>query len=121
MIFLRKLTNLLLILILVSYAGFFAFLNSDPIYINLPYFGEFKAPGSIAFVLTFVVGALFSALYFAMDAIRKSFEIRRNKKELSVLKRPMPSDNLEINKRRNKDDLPIYTDEKEFSPPSPNL
>jgi uncharacterized integral membrane protein len=102
MVFLRKLLSLLLILFAITYAGFFAFLNSAPIYVNLPYFGEYKAPGAVSFILAFVMGALFAMLYFGLDSMKKSFELRRRGRELSALKRDQHGDDTEFSSRRGK-------------------
>ena len=83
----KKFLNLILILACMSYIAFFAYLNVDTIYINLPYIGEFRIPAAVAFLCTFVAGAIFSGFYFVIDTAKKSFEIKRSRKELSYLQR----------------------------------
>jgi hypothetical protein len=69
----------------MSYIAFFAYLNVDTIYVHLPYVGEFRIPAALAFLSAFISGAIFSAFYFLADTARKSFEIKRSRKELSAL------------------------------------
>jgi len=80
MYLLRRLASLFIVLAAITYAGFFAFLNSAPVYVILPYFGEMQTSGAVSYLLTFVAGALFASLYFVLDWTRLHFEIRRHRR-----------------------------------------
>lgn len=80
MYLLRKLASLILILGAITYAGFFAFLNSAPAYVVLPFYGEVKTSGAISYLLAFLAGALFASAYFVLDWTRKYMELRRHRR-----------------------------------------
>jgi uncharacterized integral membrane protein len=83
----KKFINLLFILACISYLAFFSYLNVETIYVHFPYIGEFRLPAAVAFLCTFIAGAVFSGFYFLLDTAKKSMEIKRNRKELYALRR----------------------------------
>jgi uncharacterized integral membrane protein len=83
MSYLRRLISFVVVLAFLSYGGYFGFLNTDKVYVNIPYFGEYRVVGSLAFLASFVLGALFAALFFGYDFFRKTFEVHKSRRALS--------------------------------------
>jgi uncharacterized integral membrane protein len=82
MSYLRRLVSFLFISVFIGYSAYFGILNMEKLYVNVPFFGEYRVVGFLAFVTAFVLGGLFAALFFGYDFFRKSFEIRRSRKAL---------------------------------------
>ena len=80
MSFVRRFINFLAVLFVMGYGGYFGFLNMDRVYVHVPLIGEYRIPSFLAFLITFLLGALFAAVFFGYDFFRKSFELRRTRK-----------------------------------------
>jgi uncharacterized integral membrane protein len=87
MSYLRRFLSFLVVLISIAYGGYFGFLNMDKVYVNIPYFGEFRIAGFLAFLGAFILGALFAAIFFGYDFFRKSFEVHKSRRALSKIHR----------------------------------
>lgn len=83
MSFIRRFFHFILVLFGISYGGYFGFLNMDKVYVNVPFLGEFRVAGFLAFLAAFIVGAIFAAVFFGYDFFRKSFEVHRSRRALS--------------------------------------
>jgi hypothetical protein len=83
MSYLRRFISFLIVLVGMGYGGYFGFLNMDRVYVNVPYFGEYRVAGFLAFLTSFIVGALFAAVFFGYDFFRKSFEVHKSRRALS--------------------------------------
>lgn len=83
MIYLKRLISIVLILTGIAYAGYFSWHNMDIVRIDVPLLGEFHVAGCIAYLACFVVGALFATLFLSIELARKSFQLRKSRKELS--------------------------------------
>jgi len=83
MSYLRRLISFVVVLICLGYGGYFGFLNMDKVYVNVPYFGEYRVAGFLVFLACFILGALFAAVFFGYDFFRKSFEVHKSRRELS--------------------------------------
>jgi len=84
MFLLRRLFGFWLILLLLSAGGIAAFFNQEPIVIRLPYFGPYTTPLGLALIISFAIGASVVVFYFSLEVMKKSFEIRRLKKEIRL-------------------------------------
>ncbi len=82
MSYIRKFFSFVLVLLGLGYGGYFGYLNMDKVYVNVPYLGEFRVAGFLAFLTAFIVGALFAAVFFGYDFFRKSFEVHRSRRAL---------------------------------------
>jgi uncharacterized integral membrane protein len=80
MSFVRRFLNFLVIIFVMGYGGYFGFLNMERVYVHVPLFGEYRIPSFLAFLITFLLGALFAAVFFGYDFFKKSFELRRTRK-----------------------------------------
>ncbi len=80
MSFVRRFINFLAVCFVIAYGGYFGFLNMDRVYVNVPMLGEFRIPGFLAFLATFLLGALFAAIFFGYDFFRKSLELRKTRR-----------------------------------------
>ncbi|WP_141735871.1 LapA family protein [Oligoflexus tunisiensis] len=83
MSYLRRLISFVVVLIFLGYGGYFGFLNMDKVYVNVPYFGEYRVAGFLAFLASFIFGALFAAVFFGYDFFRKTFEVHQSRRALS--------------------------------------
>lgn len=83
MSYLRRLMSFVVVLIFLGYGGYFGFLNMDKIYVNVPYFGEYRVAGFLAFLTAFILGASFAAVFFGYDFFRKTFEVHKSRRALS--------------------------------------
>ena len=83
MSYLRRLVSFVLVLICLGYGGYFGFLNMDKVYVNVPYFGEYRVAGFLAFLTAFILGGFFAAIFFGYDFFRKTFEVHRSRRALS--------------------------------------
>ena len=84
--FFNKLISLVLSLAGILYLAYFAFVNTELVYMRLPLLGEYKIPGTLSFISAFLVGVLFSCLFFAKDSMQKTMSLRKSRKELLSLK-----------------------------------
>ncbi len=84
MSYLRRFFSFLVVLLGLGYGGYFGFLNMDKVYVNVPYFGEYRLAGFLAFLTSFILGAFFAALFFGYDFFRKSFEVHKSRRALSL-------------------------------------
>lgn len=82
MSYIRRLISFLVVLLFIGFGGYFGFLNMDRIYVSVPFVGEFKVVGFLAFLLAFMLGGVFAAVFFGYDFFRKSLEVRRNRRDL---------------------------------------
>ena len=80
MSFIRRFTSFVVVCCVMAFGCYFCFLNMDRIYVNVPLLGEFRVAGFLAFLITFLLGAIFSAIFFGYDFFRKSLELRRSRK-----------------------------------------
>jgi uncharacterized integral membrane protein len=80
MSYIRRFLSFLLVCIGLGLGGYFGILNMDRVYVNLPFMGEYRVPGFLAFLVAFLLGAIFAALFFGYDFFRKSFEVHRSRK-----------------------------------------
>ena len=83
MSYLRRLISFIVVLIFLGYSGYFGFLNTGKVYVNIPFFGEYRVVGSLAFLSSFILGALFAAVFFGYDFFRKTFEVHKSRRALS--------------------------------------
>jgi len=81
--YMRRFVSFIVVLIGLGYGGYFGFLNMDKVYVNVPYFGEYRIAGFLAFLTAFILGAFFAGLFFGYDFFRKSFEVHRSRRALS--------------------------------------
>ena len=59
--------------------------------VEIPYIGNFSIASAIVFLGSFVSGALFAAIFFAYDSLRKFVSLRRSQKQLAKLKKETES------------------------------
>lgn len=102
-----KFLNLIILLLMVAYTGFFAYLNTDATYINLPYIGDFRLPLSISMIGSFVVGSFLTGIYLAIDVSRKTIQIKKQKKEIEILKRQNAHEHTFNNTDKNTQNLAV--------------
>ncbi|MFW7379450.1 MAG: hypothetical protein ACOH5I_11625 [Oligoflexus sp.] len=114
MYLLRRLISLVIILAAITYAGFFAFLNSAPVYVILPFFGEVQSSAAVSYLVTFLVGSAFASLYFILDWTRMTFEIRRHRRN-SVDLGYNKNGKLKKQQRSNRLDEDLYESEHDDS------
>lgn len=82
MSYLRRLISFLFVSTFMGFGAYFGFLNMERVYVNVPFMGEFRVVGFLAFVTAFILGGLFASVFFGYDFFRKSFEVRRSRKAL---------------------------------------
>lgn len=74
--FTKKFLSYWFFLIIAVLAVYIGISNIDYIYVRIPQVGEFKTRAAFAFLAWFVAGAGVTAIWFGMDAIKKSLRIR---------------------------------------------
>lgn len=84
MIFLRRLVSFLVILSVTLYIAYFSYVNTKPIHIIVPPLGEMRMPAALGFLAAFLVGSLFTCLFFTYEFLRKILELRSARKELKL-------------------------------------
>jgi uncharacterized membrane protein YciS (DUF1049 family) len=81
--FIRRFISFVVVLFGIGYGGYFGFLNMDRVYVHVPYLGEYRIAGFLAFLTSFILGGFFAALFFGYDFFRKSFEVHKSRRALS--------------------------------------
>ena len=77
-----KLLSFTASLVGILVVAYFAYMNTALVYIYLPFLGEYNLPGTMAYMISFVGGAVFACLYFLRDSMKKSHQVRSLRKEL---------------------------------------
>ena len=113
MIFLRRLVSFFIILALTLYVAYFSYVNTKPIHIIVPPLGELRMPAALGFLASFMLGSVFTCLFFTYEFLRKILELRSVRKEL---KQSSTSSSL-FTKTKIEDDTPPISSSK----PSKNL
>lgn len=81
----RKLTNFWLMLLGFIGVAYFSIFNMDRITVNIPHFAQVMVPAAQIYLVIFFIGAAFASIHFAMDSIKKGWEIRRKNKVIRDL------------------------------------
>ena len=81
----KKAPLFFIVLISLWYVGLFSYFNQGMISLEVPYIGTFKLAAAIAILGSFVSGAVFACIFFAYDAMRKSWMIRSSQKTIKNL------------------------------------
>lgn len=90
--FIKRAPLFLIILFSLWYAGLFGYFNQGAIAIEVPYLGNFRIAAALAIMASFVFGAIFASAFFGYDSIRKSMQLRKNKKTISSLETSISKD-----------------------------
>ena len=116
MILLRRLVSFLIILALTLYVAYFSYVNTKPIHIIVPPLGELRMPAALGFLASFLVGSLFTCLFFIYEFLKKILELRSVRKELKYNSSSSTSASL-FTQSKIEDDTPPISSSK----PSKNL
>ena len=119
MILLRRLVSFFIILALTLYVAYFSYVNTKPIHIIVPPLGELRMPAALGFLASFMLGSVFTCLFFTYEFLRKILELRSVRKELkqsSTSSTSSTSSSL-FTKTKIEDDTPPISSSK----PSKNL
>ncbi len=116
MIFLRRLVSFFIILALTLYVAYFSYVNTKPIHIIVPPLGELRMPAALGFLASFMLGSVFTCLFFTYEFLRKILELRSVRKELKHSSAVSTSSSL-FTKTKIEDDTPPISSSK----PSKNL
>lgn len=81
----RKLTNFWLMLLGFIGVAYFSIFNMERITVNIPHFTQVMVPAAQIYLVIFFLGAAFTSVHFAMDSIKKGWEIRRKNKVIRDL------------------------------------
>ena len=85
--YIKKLPIFVFVLGSLWYIGLFCYFNQETIQVEIPYLGVFNIASAIVFLVSFISGAVFAAVFFAYDSLRKFFEIRKRNKQLKRLQK----------------------------------
>jgi len=87
--FLSRVARFWLLFALVSISIYFAIYNQDRVHMRLPpLLDHITVPAYMAFGACFLLGALLTTLFHALDSVKKTLEIRRLRKQLRLLTPP---------------------------------
>ncbi len=81
----RKLTNFWLMLMGFIGLAYFSVFNVDRIAVNIPHISQITIPAAQVYLIIFFLGAAFASVHFAMDSMKKGWEIRRKNKIIREL------------------------------------
>jgi len=84
--FLHRLLKIALLLAFVLLGGYLGLYNQERVGMSFPPLIEhLSLPSYVAFLAFFALGILAASLYFSIDGLRKTFEIRRLAKQIRAL------------------------------------
>jgi len=78
----KKLIGFWFVILSACLGAYVLFYNQEPIYVRLPGVGEFKVWSALAFLVSYFLGVTTVTLYFLIDTLKKTFEIRRLSRRL---------------------------------------
>ncbi|MBC7660596.1 MAG: LapA family protein [Chitinophagaceae bacterium] len=87
MLLIRRIFTGLVALAGLIYAIFFSVRNMEALPINLPFFGDYRVPGFVAYLGAFILGALIVTVMSTLEHIRKSMQLRKLRKDLNGSRR----------------------------------
>jgi uncharacterized integral membrane protein len=84
--FVVKLVRFWVLLVFAVSTGYFAIYNQDKVALKLPpWIEHISVPAYAAFATFFLFGAIVVTVFFGLDSMRKTFEIRRLNKQVREL------------------------------------
>ena len=87
--FLSRVARFWLLFAFVGISIYFAIYNQDRVHMQLPpLLDHITVPAYMAFGACFLLGALLTTLFHALDSVKKTVEIRRLRKQLRLLTPP---------------------------------
>ena len=86
----RALGRFWIVIVALSFGGAIAFVNSEPVVVTMPTYGDYSIPLGMSFILAFAFGATTVIFYFWLDVFKKTLTIRRLRKEIRALESAKP-------------------------------
>lgn len=85
--YIKKLPLFFFVLVVLWYGGLFVYFNREIISVEIPYLGIFQVSSALSFLSSFIGGAVFAAIFFAYDSLKKYFSLRKSQKQLASLQK----------------------------------
>ena len=79
----RRIFTGVIVLIGLLYGVYFSVRNMEAIAVNLPFFGNYNIPSFVGFIAAFVLGLTVAAVYFSVELLSKSMQLRRLRRDLN--------------------------------------